>query len=292
MRICLEVWGPDPNRLVAIAQHAEEGGLDGVYLGESPTALNAETWTTLGAVAAATDRIRFGPVIANLLPTYRSPVLLARQGAALAALGRGRFDFRTGVGAGTDAARPWWRPAGVDYPGHAERLAEADRQLGVLRTLWSGGAVDLGDGPYRLGLEHPPIEITVAASGAPARDLAARHADRWETSFATIEEWASRRRAAPTSRSSLEIDAFVGPASDPGRGWRSAVADRAGEDLDALRARALVGGPDAVASQLAALEQAGLDQLVVALHEPDDPESVDALGAAVARHRDPDASRD
>ena len=63
---------------------AERLGLDAVYLGESPTSLNAETWTSLGLVAASTTTLRFGPVIANLLDDYRSPVLLARQAATLA----------------------------------------------------------------------------------------------------------------------------------------------------------------------------------------------------------------
>jgi alkanesulfonate monooxygenase SsuD/methylene tetrahydromethanopterin reductase-like flavin-dependent oxidoreductase (luciferase family) len=283
VRICLEVWGPDPVALVGLARHAETHRLDGVYLGESPTPLNAETWTTLGAIATATARIRLGPVIANLLPDYRSPILLARQGAALAALSNGRFDFRTGVGAGRTAGEGWWRPAGVRYPAYDARLDETERQLAILRRLWSGGETEDG---YSLDLVHPPIEITVAASSPRSMGIAERLADRWETSFATPEEWtAQARRAGPVLASSLEIDGFIGSADDPDLAWRQVERDRSGEDLDAIRRRALVGSPASVAEQIAALAAAGVEQLVVALHDPHDLDAITRLGEAVRLHR-------
>ena len=146
--VALELWGNDPRTLVRTAVQAERLGLDAVYVGESPTSLNAETWTTLGLVAASTTTLRFGPVVANLLDDYRSPVLLARQAATLAVASDGRLDVRTGVGATRDAGRRWWAPAGVDYPGYAERWSMADRQLTILRSLWRGEAIDLGNGPF------------------------------------------------------------------------------------------------------------------------------------------------
>ncbi len=272
-RICLEVWGGDPNELVGIARHAEAIGLDGVYLGESPTALNAETWTTLGAIAAVTDRIRLGPVIANLLPDYRSAALLARQGAALAVLSEGRFDFRTGVGASEAAGRAWWAPAGVAYPPYAERLKEAERQLGELRNAWADD-------------DLPTIEVTIAATSERSLALAARFGQRWETSFATLVEWRERAAAAPSHlKSSLEIDAFVGSESDPEQVWRDVAATRGGEDLDAIRDRALVGSPTQVAGQLQALGAAGVGQLVVAPHDPSDLAALSRLAEAVALAR-------
>ena len=267
-RLCLEVWGGNPADLVAIACHAEGAGIDGVYLGESPTALNAETWTTLGAVTVATDRIRVGPVIANLLPDYRSAALLAKQGSALASLGGGRFDFRTGVGAARPAGRAWWGSAGVDYPDYRQRLAEAERQLMHLRTVWDHAS-------------HPRIEITIAASSARAWALADRFGDRWETSFATIDEWSERAAQAPPQlRTSLEIDAFVGSEKDPDLVWRHVAATRRGEDLAAIHARALIGSPRTVAAKLRALRDAGIHQIVAAPHDPNDHDAISRLAEA------------
>ncbi|MEM9521874.1 MAG: LLM class flavin-dependent oxidoreductase [Actinomycetota bacterium] len=278
MRICLEVWGSDPRRLVEVAMHAEMVGLDGVYLGEGPTGLNADAWSTLGAIAAQTHRIRLGPVIANLLPDARSPVAMARHGATLAALSQGRFDFRTGIGAAGGSGRRWWEPAGIRYPGYAQRAIDTDRQLAILRRLWSGEAVDLGDGPFELGLCHPPIEITVAATSATAFEIARIHADRWETSFATPMQFQQRAHVAPPGlATSLEIDGFVGSIHEPERVWRQVVRDRGTEDLDAIRRRALVGSPLEVRDRLDDFDVAGVDQLVVALHDPTDLDAISAL---------------
>ncbi|MEM8704994.1 MAG: LLM class flavin-dependent oxidoreductase [Actinomycetota bacterium] len=284
-RVALELWGPDPIALVQTAVVAERLGLDAVYLGESPTALNAETWTTLGLVAASTSTLRFGPVIANLLDDYRSPVLLARQGATLARASAGRFDFRTGVGASRDAGRRWWEPAGVGYPAYGDRWAMADRQLGVLRRLWRGDEIDLGDGAFSLGFEHPPIPITVAARGARGLDLVRRHANRWEASYLAVDEFASARDAAALDdhiTTSLEVDGFVG-GDDGARVWDRAQNERAGEDLTVIRRRSLHGGAGQVAGQIRALHAAGVEQLVVALHDPHDLDAIETLAAAVAR---------
>ncbi len=286
LRVGLELWGADPATLITVARHAEAVGLDGVYLGESATALNAETWTTLGAIAATTTQLRIGPVITNLLPAYRSPVLVARQGATVASLSDGRFDFRTGAGAARRSGAAWWQPADIPYPAYAARLAETERQLAILRALWDGEPVTLGERRFTLGLAHPPIEITLAATGVRALAVAGRLADRWETSFATESEWRARAAEAPAHlRSSLEIDGFVGSSGDPERVWRRVERDRGNEDLARLRERALVGSPARAAERLVALASAGVDQLVVALHDPTDLRAVDDLATAVHQAR-------
>lgn len=283
-RLALELWGASPAALVETARRAEALGYDAVYLGESPTALNAETWTTLGVLAAATDRIAIGPVIANLLSDYRSPALLARQAATLAAASHGRFEFRTGAGATTVAGRRWWKPAGVRYGSYSERWSEADRQLGVLRSLWSGAAVELGGRPFTLDLDHPRVPITVAASGPRGAELVRRHADRWETSFCTPDEWRERRDTfalADRIATALEIDAFVGvDATHASSLWARVANDRAGENVEALWSRALVGTPEEAALRIARLADAGVGQLTVTLHDPDDGRALAAVAEA------------
>ena len=57
-------------------------------------------------------------------------------------------------------------------------------------------------------------------------------------------------------------------------------ADRPDEDLDPVLDRALVGTPADAAGRIAELAAAGADQLVVALHDPHDPEALEALATA------------
>lgn len=280
MKIALEVWSAHFDELRATCLRAEALGLHGFYYGESPHGLNLDCWTTLGALASITDSIRLGPVITNILPTYRSTALLARQSATVAAIAPDRIDFRTGAGAAIGFARPWWEPFGVEYPDYDRRLDELRSTLEALPGLWA-----------RLGVRAPAI--TVTATGRRAMKLAAERADRWETSFATPAEFGERWtafRAAGVGRdvhTSLEIDGFVSMTSDGfGRLAERVRAERGrSEDLDTIFERALLGTPDDVAPQLEALARVGVEQVVVALHDPHDPDAIEALASAQAMCR-------
>ena len=291
MRLAVEVWSADADQVITTAVRADQLGIDAFYYGESPTGLNLDCWTLLAALAGATAAIRLGPVITNLLPDHRSTILLARQAATTAILADGRLDFRTGVGASARYGRPWWEPVGVVYPDYARRLALVADTLPRLRRFWSGGEVDLGGTePIRSGLACPDIPITVAATGERAMALAAAEADAWEASFRTPAEYrqlADRFDALDPGRPvvrALEIDGFVG--STPERA--EAVVDRVRvergqtEDVNPVLDRALVGTPDRAAERIEELAEAGVDQLLVALHDPHDPDALEALVAARA----------
>ncbi len=276
--IAIEVWGTDADQLVATAVRAEELGFAAFYYGESPPGgPNLECWTVLAALARATSRIRLGPVIANALPLWRHPALLVHQALTVAALSGHRLDLRTGVGAAARFGRAWWGPHGVGYPNYAERLDDLVALLDTFDRLHTGTA-----GPM-------PIPVTIAATGRRALALAARRADCWETSFATPDELADRVgqiRALAAGRPitcSLEIDGFM--ASTPAGVERllgRVRADRAGEDLEPVLARALVGTPADASARIAALAASGADRLVVALHDPHDADALEALAAAAA----------
>ncbi len=284
MQVALEVWSSDFAQVEATCRLAESLGFDGFYYGESPHGLNLDCWTTLAALAKITDQIRLGPVITNILPTYRSTALLANQASTVAAISGGRLDLRTGVGAARPFAKGWWEPAGVDYPHYEQRLADLTAALELLSVLL--------------------IPITVAARGERAMHLAAAHAAVWETSFCTPDEFAAadaafRRVEAATphgqtvTRSaepvrpvirSLEIDGFVSRSSRSLDRLLARVQSERGahEDLDPVFERALVGHPSDAAEYLDRLANVGVDQVVVALHDPHDPDALHALADAIA----------
>ena len=276
VKVALEVWASAIAPLQATAVRAEDLGFDALYYGESPHDLNLECWTTLAAVAVATERLRLGPVITNVLPDYRSAALLVKQAATVDHLSEGRVDIRTGVGAAVAFARPWWEPFGVTYPAYDERLTDLVELLDRLPDLWPTDD------------QRPPI--TIAATGARAMSLAATRADVWETSFCTPSEFAARNdecSALAADRSvvrSLEIDGFLGPDDATTRKVLDHVERDRGsnEDLEPILERALVGPPARAAERIDALAAAGVDQIVVALHDPHDPAALDALATARA----------
>ena len=137
----------------------------------------------------------------------------------------------------------------------------------------------------------PPIPVTVAATGPRGLALAGEFADTWGTSFRTAAEVVTQREDfavlgafASSLTVSLEIDAFIGTTrSAADQVLRRATSERPGEDLDAVFERALLGTPDVVAEQLAVLGRAGVDQVVVALHDPHDPDALEALAQSAER---------
>lgn len=122
--------------------------------------------------------------------------------------------------------------------------------------------------------------------------LAADHADVWETSFATVAEFGRRRSAVEQMAAgrhlttSLEIDGFVSTSAVGLDRLLERVRTERGstEDLDAIFERALIGAPNDIARQLDTLAAAGVDQVVVALHDPHDPDALEAIAEAGRRH--------
>ncbi len=281
MEIGLEVWGNDVDQLLAVCRHADDVGIELFAYGESPHDLNLECWTVLTTLAAATERIRLGPVIANVIPEFRSAFLLARQAETLETIAPGRVELRTGVGAATPHARPWWEPHDIHYPDYERRLADLEAAL----ELWADRSSQRGS----------RVPVTIAATGDRALALAARHADVWETSFCTPDEYVDRRRRFETALDAspspdrrvvrcLEIDGFVGTTPEAvDRVLAAARSDRGPtEHLDAIFERALVGTPDRVADRLAQLAEVGVDRVLVALHDPLDLDAISALAEARA----------
>ena len=90
---------------VAIARAAEEVGFDSVWVGDHllyapedgrPERGPWEAWTLLAALAAATERVRLGPLVA--CAAFHPPALIAKMAATLAEVSGGRFVLGLGAG--------------------------------------------------------------------------------------------------------------------------------------------------------------------------------------------------
>jgi hypothetical protein len=140
MRFGIDVpqFGPygDPRVLAGLAREAEHAGWDGFFMWDHinvgwPDPV-ADPWIALAAVACATERIRFGPLVTPLF--RRHPWKLARETATLDHLSGGRLVL--GVGLGGD----WFGEiSAFAGPGDDRVRAEMlDEGLAILTGLWSG----------------------------------------------------------------------------------------------------------------------------------------------------------
>ena len=195
---------PEGAGLVRVAQAAEAAGFGSVWLFDhlfTPTNLEskypytadgsylmtaqlpfADPVAVMGAVAGGTSTIKFGTRV--LIPTYRHPVVLAKELATIDAIAGGRMLL--GVGAG------WMAEEfdAVDVPMEA-RFTRMDEHIALMRNAWSNGIasydgrfyshVEAGFGPQPPG-EGNTIPILVGGHGDAALRRAARWGDGWAVS--------------------------------------------------------------------------------------------------------------
>ena len=79
MRLCLEVWGKDYNKIKETCLLAEKLGYYGFYYGESLADIDLDCWTVLSSLSSITDQIKLGPVITYLFPQYRNIALVLNK---------------------------------------------------------------------------------------------------------------------------------------------------------------------------------------------------------------------
>jgi alkanesulfonate monooxygenase SsuD/methylene tetrahydromethanopterin reductase-like flavin-dependent oxidoreductase (luciferase family) len=127
----------DPHLLVDLAVAAEAGGWDGVFLWDHivyrpPVRAVSDPWVALSAIAAHTERLRFGPMVTPL--SRRRVQKLARETVTLDRLSRGRLVLGVGLGSSN--------PSEVEPFGDAsdprERARLLDEGLARLSALWGG----------------------------------------------------------------------------------------------------------------------------------------------------------
>ena len=171
--VYLPPFGPfgDPAVIVDLAVRAEAAGWDGVFLWDhvvSDAMPIVDPWTTLGAMAQATDRIRLGPTVTPL--PRRRPWIVARQAGTVSRLSGGRLVL--GVGVGSDESGDFSRFG--EETDRRRRASVLDEGIEVVRALWAGAPVRYAGEHYAVDLdegvpEPHPIPIWVGSSTrAPA----------------------------------------------------------------------------------------------------------------------------
>ncbi|MGC2573363.1 MAG: LLM class flavin-dependent oxidoreductase, partial [Candidatus Nitrosopolaris sp.] len=225
-----------------------------------------------------TATIKLGPVITYLIPQYRNIAVLAKQSATLQEISNGRLEFRTGAGATLDYARQWWYPFGIDYPNAGERISLLDEGLEVLRLLWSKPEVNFSGKYFKINgarLKNPniPISITVAAKQKKMMQLAAEHADIWESSYLSPEQFASinsefEKISNPTTKTyvkSIELDVIIAN-SDSELEYKKRLfgMERGPAVLSQLLKHSLVGKPEDIIQKVRKYIDAGIDQFFLA----------------------------
>jgi alkanesulfonate monooxygenase SsuD/methylene tetrahydromethanopterin reductase-like flavin-dependent oxidoreductase (luciferase family) len=150
----------------AFIQRAEALGFDACWANDHPNRL-MDCWTTLSALALATERIRLISLVSCAY--YRSPYLLARQAADVDRLSDGRLVL--GIGSGWDA--PEFAEMCIPMPSTAIRQETMEETLQIVQGLWRGEPFTF-NGKHRqvkdarirvLPVQQPYVPILIAGGG-------------------------------------------------------------------------------------------------------------------------------
>jgi probable F420-dependent oxidoreductase len=266
---------------VAMARAAEKAGFDSIWMGDHllyrddglPERAPWDAWTILAGLAAVTDRVALGPLVACV--AFHPPAVLARMAATVDELSGGRLVL--GLGAGWN--EPEFRAFGLPFDHRASRFEEA---FEIIRRLVSGERVTVA-GRYHtvedaVLLPRPARRPTLMVGSFRDRVLRATlpHVDVWNAWYEDYGNTVDGFAALNAKITAIAED--IGrPPADVQRSACVLVAPEGEDRPDRWEAPPLTGGADRIAAGLRDLAKAGADEAILIL-SPITERSVRDLG--------------
>jgi alkanesulfonate monooxygenase SsuD/methylene tetrahydromethanopterin reductase-like flavin-dependent oxidoreductase (luciferase family) len=240
--------------------------------GETPV---YEAWTVLSYAAARWPQFDVGPIV--LGQSYRNPAMLAKMGATLQHLSRGRLVMALGAGWKADEYLAY----GYSFPSPKIRLEQLEEAIIIIKRLWTEpGPLSFQGRYYHISdaycepMPQPVPTLLVGGGGPTTIALAARYADWWNLPDANFEKLQSRLPIVQEQCERVGRD----PASLR-LTWfgRLAVARSEAEALALsngkwTQERAIVGTPEQAVAEIQRFIEAGVDYFmmeVLGLSNPD-----------------------
>jgi alkanesulfonate monooxygenase SsuD/methylene tetrahydromethanopterin reductase-like flavin-dependent oxidoreductase (luciferase family) len=269
-----------------LARRVESAGYDSVWVGDhliydlpdGSTRGPYEAWTTLAAIAAVTERVELGPLVAST--SFHAPAMLAKQAATVDAISQGRLIL--GLGAGWN--RREYDAFGFPYERRVSRFEEALAVIVPLlregRTTFHGQLFDLDD----CVLDPPPVReggppVMLGSNSPRMLSIGLPVVDAWNVWWSIYDNSVERFADVKAEVDALmpEGRAVVGTAavlvSLPGGKGRLM-----GETYDA---RVTQVSPDHLGDHVRGMADAGATHLQLVL-DPITAESIDVVAEVLA----------
>lgn len=258
---------------LAMARAAEAVGFDSIWVGDHLLYRGDDgrergpwdAWTLLAALAAGTQRVQLGPLVA--CTAFHPPGLIARMAATLAEVSGGRFVL--GLGAGWNEEE--FRAFGLPFDHRVSRFEES---FAIIRGLLAGERVTLAGSHFQAQdavlIPAPPARprLMIGSNGPRMLAIALPHVDVWNTwyedfgnsaeGFAALSDRISEAaRLAGRDPTEIERSACVYVALD------GSDADQRGSTPGAAP---LEGPARRIASSLSEFAEAGADELILVVN--------------------------
>jgi probable F420-dependent oxidoreductase len=274
---------PDMKRM---ATTAEALGYDSIWLGDHLLYRNEgdtpkgpwEAWTMMAAIAAVTERVEIGPLVA--CTSFHNPAMIAKKTATLDEVSQGRIIL--GLGAGWN--EPEYAAFGFPYDHRVSRFEEA---FTVIRRLLDGETVTFNGEYYQTDecLLHPPgprrhVPLMVGSGSPRMLEITIPYVDSWNAWYAwfnnspeELKPWLEKVDAAceKVGRDPAEIERTAAILVQlPDGSGRSVMHS---EDSGA---QPLSGEPEAMADALRAFADIGISHVQLVM-DPITTESIEAF---------------
>lgn len=253
-----------------------------------------ESWTTLSTIAGFTSRIKLGTMVTGIV--YRYPSVLAKIGATLDVLSRGRLFMGIGAAWNEEEAAAY----GIPFPSTSERFQRLEEAVQIIRKMWTeqpasfaGKFYQVRDAhcnPQPIQKPHPPILIGGSGERKTLR-IVAQYGDACNL-FGSSE----------TVKKKLAV--LREHCRDVGRDCNSILKTKLGtvtidKDRDAARKRveerfkgapeqmvkefAIYGNPEDVRRQVEALRDVGIEYLILSFEPQRELEAMNLFADEVVR---------
>jgi alkanesulfonate monooxygenase SsuD/methylene tetrahydromethanopterin reductase-like flavin-dependent oxidoreductase (luciferase family) len=269
---------------VAIAQAAEAVGFDSIWVGDhllyrdgtAPETGPWEAFTLLAALAAATERVALGPLVACV--GFHPPGLIAKMSATVDEISNERFVL--GLGAGWN--HPEFRAFGIAYDRRVDRFAEAYpiiRDLVVGQRVTAAGQFSSVDDAVLLPTSKRtrPMPIMIGSNGPRMLELTLPTADIWNTWYTEFGNAADGFAGASAHVSSIAERVGRDPATIERSACVLVRIGDGGERTEPEDQHAIMGTASQIAASLREIVDAGADELII-VADPITRESVTWLG--------------
>jgi alkanesulfonate monooxygenase SsuD/methylene tetrahydromethanopterin reductase-like flavin-dependent oxidoreductase (luciferase family) len=258
-----------------MARAAEECGFDSIWVGDHmlyrgdgrPERGPWDAWTLLAALAASTERVQLGPLVAST--AFHPPGLIARMAATIDELSGGRFVL--GLGAGWNETE--FRSFGIPFDRLVSRFEES---FEIIRRLLAGERVSFEgrfqrvDDAVLMPRLARSVPMMIGTSGPRMLQITLPHVATWNAWYSWYGNTAAGFAALGAGvESAVRRSACVLVAVDGGAGERPLEAD------------APPVAPEDLAAHLRDLAGAGADEAIL-VFDPINEASIRAVASALA----------
>lgn len=251
-------------------------------------------WTTVAAVAGFTSTIKIGTMVTGIV--YRYPSLLAKIGASLDVLSKGRLFM--GIGAAWNEAEA--KAYGIPFPSTKERFRRLEEAVQIIHKMWTeerasfdGKFYQIRDAycnPKPIQKPRPPILIGGSGERETLR-IVAKYADACNVfgSPETVRRKLTmlREHCKTVGRdydSILKTKLGVVAIDKKKEEAEKRIAQHFKDVPERMRREFIISEtPDEVLRQIAAVRDAGVEYLVVSFEPQKELEDLHLFGEEVAR---------